>query len=113
VADGERLTPAERARWSEALDHVFRATVLERQDRAFIASGKWMGVAVAPASSAAGGGPVLPGSRFGRYEVEQHLGRGGMARRTWFGTPSSSARCRRRGVVKVLDFATPGCWSRA
>ncbi len=32
----------------------------------------------APAPAAAGGGPVLPGSRFGRYEVEQHLGRGGM-----------------------------------
>jgi CHASE2 domain-containing sensor protein/tRNA A-37 threonylcarbamoyl transferase component Bud32 len=24
------------------------------------------------------GGPVMPGSRFGRYEVERHLGRGGM-----------------------------------
>jgi eukaryotic-like serine/threonine-protein kinase len=24
------------------------------------------------------GGPVLPGARFGRYEVERHLGRGGM-----------------------------------
>jgi CHASE2 domain-containing sensor protein/predicted Ser/Thr protein kinase len=27
---------------------------------------------------AAGGGPVLPGTRFGRYEVLRHLGRGGM-----------------------------------
>jgi serine/threonine-protein kinase len=26
----------------------------------------------------AGGGPVLPGTRFGRYEVLRHLGRGGM-----------------------------------
>jgi CHASE2 domain-containing sensor protein/predicted Ser/Thr protein kinase len=32
------------------------------------------GSTVIPAS----GDPVLPGSRFGRYEVEQHLGRGGM-----------------------------------
>lgn len=37
------------------------------------------GVAAAgPAVTPAPGGPVLPGSRFGRYEVEQHLGRGGM-----------------------------------
>ena len=28
--------------------------------------------------SAVPGGPVMPGSRFGRYEVERHLGRGGM-----------------------------------
>ncbi len=31
-----------------------------------------------PVVTAAPGGPVLPGSRFSRYEVEQHLGRGGM-----------------------------------
>jgi serine/threonine-protein kinase len=31
-----------------------------------------------PVVTAAPGGPVLPGSRFARYEVEQHLGRGGM-----------------------------------
>ncbi|MGH2744792.1 MAG: CHASE2 domain-containing protein, partial [Thermoleophilaceae bacterium] len=34
--------------------------------------------AVGSAVTPAPGGPVLPGSRFGRYEVEQHLGRGGM-----------------------------------
>jgi serine/threonine-protein kinase len=28
--------------------------------------------------SATPGGPLMPGSRFGRYEVERHLGRGGM-----------------------------------
>ena len=32
------------------------------------------GAAAGPAPS----GPVLPGTRFGRYEVERHLGRGGM-----------------------------------
>jgi CHASE2 domain-containing sensor protein/predicted Ser/Thr protein kinase len=31
-----------------------------------------------PMLSTASGGPVLPGSRFKRYEVERHLGRGGM-----------------------------------
>ncbi len=31
-----------------------------------------------PGLTPAPGGPVLPGSRFGRYEVERHLGRGGM-----------------------------------
>jgi serine/threonine-protein kinase len=31
-----------------------------------------------PVATPAPGGPVLPGSRFGRYEVEKHLGRGGM-----------------------------------
>jgi CHASE2 domain-containing sensor protein/predicted Ser/Thr protein kinase len=31
-----------------------------------------------PVMTSAPGGPLLPGSRFGRYEVEQHLGRGGM-----------------------------------
>jgi serine/threonine-protein kinase len=31
-----------------------------------------------PVVTAAPGGPIGPGSRFSRYEVEQHLGRGGM-----------------------------------
>ena len=31
-----------------------------------------------PIVTTAPGGPVLPGSRFARYEVERHLGRGGM-----------------------------------
>ena len=31
-----------------------------------------------PVVTSASGGPVLPGSRFSRYEVEKHLGRGGM-----------------------------------
>jgi CHASE2 domain-containing sensor protein/predicted Ser/Thr protein kinase len=31
-----------------------------------------------PVMAAVPGGPVMPGSRFGRYEVERHLGRGGM-----------------------------------
>ena len=31
-----------------------------------------------PVVTSAPGGPVLPGSRFSRYEVEKHLGRGGM-----------------------------------
>jgi CHASE2 domain-containing sensor protein/tRNA A-37 threonylcarbamoyl transferase component Bud32 len=39
-------------------------------------SGRSMGPA--PSIASAPGGPLLPGSRFGRYEVEQHLGRGGM-----------------------------------
>jgi predicted Ser/Thr protein kinase len=35
-------------------------------------------VATAGAPTPAPGGPVVPGTRFGRYEVERHLGRGGM-----------------------------------
>jgi len=31
-----------------------------------------------PVATSAPGGPILAGSRFSRYEVEQHLGRGGM-----------------------------------
>jgi serine/threonine-protein kinase len=32
----------------------------------------------APVAAAAPDGPILPGTRFARYEVERHLGRGGM-----------------------------------
>jgi CHASE2 domain-containing sensor protein/predicted Ser/Thr protein kinase len=35
-------------------------------------------LANAPMPTFVPGGPVMPGSRFGRYQVERHLGRGGM-----------------------------------
>jgi CHASE2 domain-containing sensor protein/predicted Ser/Thr protein kinase len=35
-------------------------------------------VGAVPTPTALPGGPVVPGSRFGRYQVERHLGRGGM-----------------------------------
>jgi CHASE2 domain-containing sensor protein/predicted Ser/Thr protein kinase len=36
------------------------------------------GATPAPVPPQVPGGPVIPGTRFGRYEVEKHLGRGGM-----------------------------------